>query len=102
METVMHRSAFHLLCFIGGAMALATPALSLPSAGANDPALRLPQSQLRPVQQCWQRMGPFATQDTAWARWRQAQGLGLSVSNGVVPCWDGGARGYCFNVFHAC
>jgi hypothetical protein len=24
------------------------------------------------------------------------------VSNGVVPCYDQGARGYCFNVFYSC
>ena len=98
----MHRSALYVLCFIGGAMALPAPALSLPPAGAYSQAQLPSQSQLHFVQQCSQRIGPFATQDTAWARWRQAQGSGFSVSNGVVPCWDGGSRGYCFNVFYAC
>ncbi|MEM8956740.1 MAG: hypothetical protein AAGC86_02890 [Pseudomonadota bacterium] len=57
-----------------------------------------------PVQynECWQEVGPFATQDRAWAMWRQARGQGYSVSNGVVPCWSGGSRGYCFRVFYAC
>ena len=50
--------------------------------------------------QCSQRVGPFATQDTAWARWRQAQGGGYAVSGGVFPCYDASStRGYCFNVF---
>jgi len=45
------------------------------------------------------RRGPYATQDTAWQRWREAQAQGFAVSNGVFPCWDQGTRGYCFNVF---
>jgi hypothetical protein len=61
-----------------------------------------PQSQLRLAQQCWKRVGPFATQTTAWQRWREAQGQGYAVSNGVVPCYDQGTRGYCFNVFYSC
>jgi Tfp pilus assembly protein PilV len=58
------------------------------------------QERVRVAQQCSQRVGPFATQDTAWARWRQAQGTGYAVSGGVFPCFDASAtRGYCFNVF---
>jgi hypothetical protein len=61
------------------------------------------QDHLRLVQGCSQRVGPFATQTTAWQRWREAQGLGYAVSNGVVPCYDQyGTRGYCFNVFYSC
>jgi|SRR5215213_2537740 hypothetical protein len=60
------------------------------------------QNHLHLAQQCWQRVGPFSTQDTAWQRWREAQGRGYAVSNGVVPCYDQGARGYCFNVFYSC
>ena len=59
------------------------------------------QNHLHLAQQCSQRVGPFATQDTAWQRWREAQGRGYAVSNGVVPCYDQGARGYCFNVFYS-
>ncbi len=52
---------------------------------------------------CWERYGPYATQSTAWQRWRQAQSQGYSVSNGVVPCYDGyGSRGYCFNIYYQC
>jgi hypothetical protein len=61
-----------------------------------------PQNHLHLAQQCSQRVGPFATQDTAWQRWRDAQSRGYAVSNGVVPCYDQGARGYCFNVFYSC
>lgn len=103
METAMSRSALYGTGFLACAVVLSpAPALSLTPAGSGKQAPLLSQSQLHPVQQCWRRIGPFATQDTAWARWRQAQGMGYSVSNGVVPCWDSGARGYCFNVFFAC
>jgi hypothetical protein len=62
-----------------------------------------PQNHLHLVQQCSQRVGPFATQGTAWQRWREAQGRGYAVSNGVVPCHDqSGTRGYCFNLFYSC
>jgi len=60
------------------------------------PPLRLAQGE------CSRRIGPFATQDTAWARWREARAQGLSVSTGVFPCYDQGTRGYCFNVFGTC
>jgi hypothetical protein len=52
--------------------------------------------------ECTQRVGPFATQQTAWNRWNQAKSQGYSVSNGVFPCWEGGSRGYCFNVYYVC
>jgi hypothetical protein len=61
-----------------------------------------PQNHFHLAQQCWQRVGPFATQTTAWQRWREAQARGYAVSNGVVPCYDQGTRGYCFNVFYSC
>jgi len=63
----------------------------LPAAAGDD--LRLAQNQ------CAHRVGPFATQQTAWLRWQQARAAGYSVSNGVVPCWENYTRGYCFNVF---
>jgi hypothetical protein len=63
----------------------------------------LPQSALTlNAAECSQRVGPFATQTTAWQRWRQARGLGYSVSNGVVPCWQDKIRGYCFFVYYPC
>ncbi len=45
------------------------------------------------------RQGPYATQDTAWQRWREAQNQGREVSNGVFPCYEDYTRGYCFNTF---
>ncbi len=52
---------------------------------------------------CWTRIGPYATQDTAWERWREASAQGIEVSQGVVPCYDETwTRGYCFNAFHPC
>lgn len=66
------------------------------------------QEQQEPKKQaqaaeCWKRAGPYATQDTAWRRWRESQGQGSKVSNGVFPCYDQyGIRGYCFNVFFPC
>src|SRR5262245_17562982 len=105
MEANMYRSALCTLCFLVYAMLVpSTPALSLTMPNSDDQAPLLSQNQLRLAQtQCWRRIGPFATQDTAWTRWRTAQGQGYSVSNGVVPCSDqSGTRGYCFNVFFAC
>jgi hypothetical protein len=60
-------------------------------------------SELAQSRQCRQQQGPFATQDTAWQRWRQARAQGYAVSDGIFPCWDGyGGRGHCFNVFVPC
>jgi hypothetical protein len=54
-------------------------------------------------QGCSQRVGPFAGQDAAWRRWREAQGAGYSVSNGIFKCYDTElGEGWCFNVFYAC
>ena len=53
------------------------------------------------VQQCQQRVGPFVTQGTAYQRLHHAQSQGYGVS-GVFPCYGGGGRGYCFNVFYPC
>lgn len=74
-------------------------AIALTSAEPDNPGLSA-QKRFHFVQQCAQRVGPFATQTTAWQRWRQARAQGYAVSNGVVPCYDqSGTRGYCFNVF---
>ena len=58
--------------------------------------------RLAQYQQCSERIGPFATQDTAWQRWRTARSQGYAVSSGVFPCYDYDTRGYCFNVFYPC
>lgn len=93
------------LCIAG---AVACVVLMAPSA-AQSQVSRFDQGQLaapnilRVVQGCSRRIGPFATQDTAWQRWRQARSQRFSLSNGIFPCSDqSGTRGYCFNVFLPC
>jgi hypothetical protein len=93
-----------LLClFVSGMHLLPTSALSVTMANWSDQSRLLPQDHLRLAQhrECSRRLGPFATQTTAWQRWREARSRGYAVSNGVVPCNDG-TRGYCFNVFFPC
>jgi hypothetical protein len=101
---IMHRSALCILCsFVSALLLRATPTLSLP---INGPADQAPQRSQLPLDlaqgQCWRRVGPFATQGTAWARRHQARNMGYPVSNGTYPCYVGGASGYCFNVFYPC
>lgn len=91
---------------IATAAMLVAPALG-PGAAL---ALGMDTSQPQFIQgrQCSQRVGPFATQDRAWAVWRQSRdeanwrGPAYGVSNGVVPCWEQNSRGYCFFVFYPC
>jgi hypothetical protein len=80
----------------------ATPALS--QAAAPEAQLQLRERlHLAQYRECSQRAGPYATQTTAWQRWREAGSRGYSVSNGVVPCYDEtSTRGYCFFVFFRC
>jgi len=80
------------------------PALSQTPVHASDRAQVLVQSRFVPVQhrECSQQVGPYATQSTAWQRWREAQSRGFSVSNGVTPCYAGSARGYCFYAYVPC
>src|SRR5262245_61134863 len=53
--------------------------------------------------ECSRKIEPYATQDTAWRRWREAQRGGYAVSNGIYICYDEyGTRGYCFNIFFPC
>jgi hypothetical protein len=99
------RKALVTLCFLAGATtALPTTVFSQTPAHSSDQAPVLAQSRFQLVQyrECSQRVGPFATQSTAWQRWREARGRGFSVSNGVVPCYDGDSRGYCFVAFFRC
>jgi hypothetical protein len=108
MEAVMRRSILYAAILY--AACLAACVMQLSPARAGSPAEPqtgdrvLAPDRLRLAQgQCWRRIGPFATQDTAWQRWREARGTGHAVSNGVVPCYDSyGTRGYCFNIFYAC
>ena len=83
------------------------PASSGPVSKAGPPvqsvAAQKNSGLLHKARQCQQRVGPYATQNTAWQDWRMAQGQGYGVSNGVFVCWDQyGSRGYCFNVFYGC
>jgi hypothetical protein len=78
---------------------IALLATALPGEATRQPRAPVPQALVPvPVQQCARRVGPFATQGSAWQRRNQAQGRGYAVS-GVFPCYDGRSRGYCFNVF---
>lgn len=85
------------LCRTLAPCAFACAMLLLPA-----PALSQDKLQLAQYRQCSQRVGPFATQTTAWQRWREAQGQGYAVSNGVVPCYEGNTRGYCFFAYFRC
>ena len=115
----MIRSIFYRVAVLACAVLLA-PTTALPQA-ANAPdaqgrlqaqsGLRFAQvqpvqvqlAQVQLAQGCARRVGPFATQDTAWQRWRQGRAQGYSLSNGIFPCYDQyGTRGYCFNVFLPC
>jgi hypothetical protein len=50
-------------------------------------------------QQCNQHIGPFAKQDAAWSRWREARDQEQAVSAGVDTCYDAsGTKGYCFSI----
>jgi hypothetical protein len=75
--------------------------LAMTAVPSGDAAQPLPEGGVEFVQQCQQRVGPFVTQSTAYQRLQQAQSQGYGVS-GVFPCYDGGGRGYCFNVFYSC
>jgi len=91
-----------------GSLVLLAATLAPPPAIAQMPTLAraMPgNSPLQTVQyrECSRRAGPFATQDTAWRKWREARAQGYPVSNGVVPCYDQyNTRGYCFFVFYRC
>ena len=107
METVTFFRCNTRTLVLCSVCAMQLPTLSL-SAAQEQPADRitaLAQDRIPLAQsgQCERRAGPFATQDTAWQRWRQARNQGMAVSQGVVPCYDQyGTRGYCFNVFYPC
>lgn len=100
----MRRFSLYALCFLACTMQLKSqPARSQEAVNAGDqPAAVSHRLQLAQFAQCSRRLGPFATQDTAWSRWREAQGGGYAVSNGVFPCYESWSRGYCFNVVLAC
>ena len=98
-----HQAKFYMLCCFMWAIYLPEASASTLTVANSGGQVPLPsQGQLHRVRECEQRVGPFATQDTAWQRWRQAQSEGYAVSRGVVPCYDGGTRGYCFYVFYPC
>ncbi len=99
------RNACRAIAFGAGVMLLAGQ--PLPAADAPAAAGIVLSTQERMIlaqrRQCERRAGPFATQDAAWRRWRQARNQGMAVSRGVVPCRDRqGYRGYCYFVFYAC
>ena len=84
---------------------LPTPTLSKTATNSTNQVRPPLQDQLHLAQrrQCPKQAGPFATQTTAWQRWREAKSQGYAVSNGVVTCFDqNGTRGYCFKIFFPC
>ncbi len=95
-----HKAVF-ALCFVAAA---AYVTLSQSAGDSSGQQLTTAQNPFQLVQhrECSQRVGPYATQSTAWQRWREAQSLGYTVSNGVVPCYAGSTRGYCFFAFVRC
>jgi hypothetical protein len=99
-----HKTPIALCCFVFSAHLLSTPALSQAAAKPGGEAQVLLQEPLYLAQyrECSQRAGPFASQDTAWQKRRDAESRGHPVSNGVVPCYEGSMRGYCFFVFSRC
>src|SRR5262245_29482086 len=102
-----NEEAFMSRFVLGIAGAAACAVLMAPPAAQSqvsrfDQAQWSASSTLQLVQGCSRRVGSFVTQDTAWQRWRQARAQGYSLSNGIFPCYDQGARGYCFNVFRPC
>jgi hypothetical protein len=100
----MHRSTFCVLCTLVCTLLLPASASSVTATRTSGQASQLPQGQIHFAQarQCSRRVGPFATQTTAWARWREARSRGYAVSNGVYPCYQDYIRGYCFNAFYPC
>jgi hypothetical protein len=100
-EVLMNRFAFGIVGAMACFVLIAPPAAQSQISRFEQTQLSAP-SMLHFAQGCSRRIGPFATQDTAWQRWRQARGQGYSLSNGIFPCYDQGTRGYCFNVFRPC
>src|SRR5215470_5217440 len=96
----MHRSARYALYFVVGVMLLVwRPPLSL-THSVDEVVLRSQGTVRLAQQQRDQRIGPFARQDTAWSRWREARDLGRTVSAGIDACYDAsGTKGYCFDIF---
>ncbi len=100
----MKQASLILCIFVCAVQLLPGSVLSAAAENSADQG-RLPLRQsLQLVQQgeCSERIGPFATQDSAWQNLRQTESQGYGVS-GVFPCYDSyGSRGYCFNVFYPC
>ena len=103
MEDMMRPSIFYSLCF-AALLLPTTPALSVSATNLGDQRQALNQIQLVQGGQCTRRIGPVATEDTAWARWRAARGQGYPVGfGGVFSCRSqSGRSGYCFDIFFPC
>jgi len=99
-----HRVILALSLLAGVTILTPMPALSQTPVHTSDREQVLAQSRFQPVQyrECSQQAGPYATQSTAWQRWREARSRGFSVSNSVTPCYAGSARGYCFYAYVPC
>jgi hypothetical protein len=100
----VHRLGFGVLCFLCCQMPSSSVAATAAKPSTDQNRL-LTANQLQGTQrkECSRRVGPFATQDRAWQRWREAKRQGYRVSEGIFPCYDEyRTRGYCFNVFFSC
>ena len=99
LEVIMHRLARYGVFFVVGVMLLVwLSALSL-THSVEEVQLHSRSTVRLDEQQCNQHIGPFANQDTAWSRWREARGQGHAVSVGIDTCYDAsGTKGYCFNI----
>ena len=97
----MKRTLFAAIAAAG--LTAAAAAYAATGAFGERALVQAPGYGLHKAGQCQQRVGPYATQTTAWQRWREARYQGYSISNGVTPCYDGyGTRGYCFFVYYGC
>ncbi len=96
----MHRSARYGVYFVVGVMLLVWRSAPSSTHSVEEVLLHSQGTVRLAQQQCNQRIGPFAKQDTAWSRWGEARGQGHAVSAGIDACYDAsGTKGYCFNMF---
>jgi hypothetical protein len=99
------RTILIVLCVFAWATPLLPASARAEAEADSHDQARLPSPhplQLVVQRECSQRAGPYATQDTAWQRWRAVRSQGYAVSNGVAPCYEARTRGYCFFVFFPC
>jgi hypothetical protein len=99
LEVIVHRLARYGVYFVVGVMLLVW-LLDLSLTHSVEEVQPHSRTTVRLAeQQCNQHIGPFAKQDTAWSRWREARGQGHAVSAGIDTCYDAsGTKAYCFSI----